>query len=513
MSPSPVFLIGAGPGRLDFLTLRAHHLLQTADVILYDALIDAAVLSLASDTCEQVYVGKRGGQPSLPQPEIDAMLVDYAQQGKRVVRLKSGDPFVFGRTSSEIQALKAAGLPFEVVPGISSALAAPLFAGIPLTDPAMSRGFAVMSAHDLDALDWTSLATLETLVFLMGARHLETLVERLMGHGRSPDTPIAIIRWAGHPQQHIWDGTLESIVHQVARQPLSPAVIVVGQVVALRPFLQSDVSVSSPPTLPLINQTILVTRAARQSGSFRHMLEAQGATVLELPALDITPPSSWDALDGAIAQLSKFQWLILTSSNGVEAFFERLLTQGKDARSLAGLKIAVVGKKTASSLSSYGLQPDYVPPNFVADSLVAHFPEPLTHQHILFPRVETGGREILVQEFSAAGAMVAEVPAYESGCAKTLPDSIRQALESQHIHVVTFASSKTVRCFHHLLENNGVSPVAVVSNVCLASIGPQTSETCRELLGRVDVEAGEYTLDGLTAALVQWATKSPDPKS
>lgn len=234
------YLVGAGPGRSDYITLRGWRLLQQADTVLYDALIDPALLSEVSATCDCICVGKRGGQPSLKQPEIDALLVKTCQEGKQVVRLKSGDPFVFGRTTSEIQALKQAGIPFEVVPGISSALAAPLLAGIPLTDPVMSRCFAVLSAHEPEALDWDSLAALDTLVILMGTRHLDWMVAALLERGRSPHTPVAILQWAGHPQQQIWEGTLANIGQIVARQSLSPAVILVGEVINLRPFLQTD---------------------------------------------------------------------------------------------------------------------------------------------------------------------------------------------------------------------------------------------------------------------------------
>jgi len=558
MPSGSLFLVGAGPGSLDHLTLRAAALLQTAEVVLYDALIDPALLQLVPEGCDCICVGKRGGQPSLTQPEIDAQLVALGRQGKRVVRLKSGDPFIFGRTTSEIQALKAANLAFEVVPGLSSALAGPLLANIPLTDPVISRCFAVVSAHEPDALDWASLAGIDTLVILMGTRHLDHIVERLLGQGRSPQTPVAIIRWAGHPQQQLWDGTLASIAQQVARQSLAPALILVGQVVALRPYLQpilpTDLSppaspnssnadqqefynqpnvvsllrslaaVPPSPIRPLTHCTVLVTRATGQASHFTQLLEAEGATVLELPTLEIAPPTSWEGLDGAIAQLSRFDWLILTSSNGVDFFFQRLLERGQDTRALAGIKIAVVGKKTAASLRQYGLQADFIPPDFVADALVESFPEPLAALNILFPRVESGGRELLVQAFTEAGASVVEVPAYRSGCTQSLPPALQQALETQQIQAITFASSKTVRCFHQLLSQllsqqssqqssqqlsqQGLTLEALLAPVCLASIGPQTSETCREYFGRVDLEAAEFTLEGLTAALVKWASVS-----
>jgi uroporphyrinogen III methyltransferase/synthase len=527
-----VFLVGAGLGDVAYLTVRSHQLLTQAEVLVYDALVDAQLLQLVSSQCRKFDVGKRGGKPSTPQAEINQLLVEQCQQGKQVVRLKSGDPFIFGRSSSEIQALIAAGCPFEVVPGISSALAAPLLAGIPLTDPVMSRGFAVVTAHEPEALDWETLARMETLVILMGGRYLDKIVQHLQRHGRSHQTPIAIIRWAGCPQQYIWTGTLADIVEQTTGVSLSPVVIVIGEVVGLRDYMRSPEreaniqesaaslkfgKTQSQPgsftSTPLAGKTVLVTRSAGQSSEFSTLLQQQGANVIEMPALVIGPPSSWEALDNAIAHLSDFDWLILTSSNGIDYCFERLLAQGKDARALAGVKIAVVGKKTAATLKQRGLQPDFIPPDFVADSLIEHFPEPLSKLKVLFPRVETGGRDVLVNELIAEGAQVTEVAAYQSSCPPQMAPAALDALQKQTVDVLTFASSKTVKHFFQLLETS--LPTAdqefpttqsTLQNVCIASIGPQTSITCRQLLGRVDVEALEYTLEGLTQAIVHWAT-------
>ncbi|HEY9645879.1 MAG TPA: uroporphyrinogen-III C-methyltransferase, partial [Chroococcidiopsis sp.] len=413
-----VYLVGAGPGRTEYLTLQARQRLAAAEVLIYDALVDEALLSLVPDGCLRVDVGKRGGGQSTPQAEINRLLVDYCLQGKRVVRLKSGDPFIFGRCTAEIGALRDRHCDFEVVPGLSSALAAPLLAHIPLTDPVLSRCFAVVSAHEPDALNWEALSLLDTVVILMGGRQLEEIVHQLGKHGRSPQTPVAVIRWGGHPEQQVWTGTLATILHETAHQSLSPAVIVVGDVVRLRPYLEGNAPLDAstadenshpldlPPDLPperstspvisapLAGKTVLVTRAAGQTGQFTALLAAQGARVVEMPVLEIGPPSSWAALDGAIADLSRFDWLILTSTNGVEYFFERLLAMGHDARALAGLKIAVVGQKTAQVLQQHGIRADFIPPNFVADSLVETFPvSPMAGLNILFPRVETGGRE------------------------------------------------------------------------------------------------------------------------
>lgn len=502
-----VYLVGAGLGTVDSLTVRAHQLLLNAEVLIYDALVDAQLLTLVSPTCLKLDVGKRGGQPSRTQAEINQLLVEYGQQGKRVVRLKSGDPFIFGRTTSEIQALQAAGCEFEIIPGLSSALAAPLLAGIPLTDPVLSRGFMVVTAHEPNELDWQALARFETVVFLMGGRTLPEIIEQLIRHGRSPLTSIAIIRWAGTSQQQIWTGQLHNILAETLGESLSPAVIVIGEVVKLRQYLQiSNSSLTMcdlAVTQPLAHQRILVTRSAGQSGEFTELLQQQGATVIEMPTLEIGAPTSWEGLDQAIANLSDFNWIVFSSTNGVEAFFERLAVQHKDTRSLAHLKIAVVGKKTAASLQQHHLIPDFIPPDFIADSLVAHFPDSLPGQKILFPRVESGGREVLVKEMTAKGSEVVEVAAYESRCPDAISASALAALKQQQIDMITFASSKTVRNFHHLLEAAGG---ADLTSVKIASIGPQTSQACYQLFGRVDIEAIEYTLEGLVQALIQAQT-------
>lgn len=532
-----VYLVGAGPGDVAYLTVKAQQLLAQAEVLVYDALVDSQLLELVPENCRQFDVGKRGGRPSIKQGEIDRLLVEQCQQGKKVVRLKSGDPFIFGRCTSEIQALIAANCDFEVIPGISSALAAPLLAGIPLTDPVLSRCFAVFSAHEPDQLDWQALACMETLVILMGGRHLGEIVQRLQRYGRSLKTPVAVIRWAGHPQEQVWTADLANIVDVTAGVNLSPAVIVIGEVVGLRPYLQSSdldrkvsvkqglkSSIHDLPSetaitvttnssrsrqsqfsicdrhLPLAGKTILVTRSVGQSSQFTELLEQAGATVIEMPALEIGPPSSWEALDNAVVQLETFHWLILTSTNGVDRFFERLTAQQKDARALANLKIAVVGKKTAQKLKEYNLQPDFIPPDFVADSLVANFPEALAGKKVLFPRVETGGREVLVQELTAKGAVVVEVPAYQSQCPSSVPPDAFDAIQDKAVDIVTFASSKTVQCFHQLVTAS--LPPDALDGVCIASIGPQTSQTCQQLLGRVDVEAEEYTLEGLIQSII-----------
>lgn len=527
-----VDIVGAGPGGLAYLTLAGKYLIEQAEVLIYDALIHPETLTLVAKKCLCLSVGKRGGQPSTPQSRINQLLVEYCQQGQRVVRLKSGDPFMFGRTSAEIQALQAAHCSVKVWPGLSSLLAAPLLAGIPLTDAQCSSSFAVLSGHDLENINWPAIAQLETLVIMMGTRLLSEIVDRLRLQGQSGERPVAIIRQGGWSQQRVWTGTLATIVSQVQGESLSPAVIVVGEVVTLRSSLREASAVDaamieailqetrasqlllsplvtmSDASLPLAGQTILVTRSAAHAGDFCDRIAAAGASVLEMPALEIVPPSSWDALDRAIANLEQFHWLILTSANGVNYFLERLLAQGKDVRSLSTLKIAVVGRKTAQALEHQGLQADFMPPSYVADSLIEHFPQQkMKELKFLFPRVETGGREALVAQFTNQGASVTEVPAYQSQCPSSISSPVLWALQTQRIDAITFASSKTVQYFCQILEQaasaKGQNWLQWIENAQIVSIGPQTSLTCEQWLGRVDLEATEYTLEGLTQTLIE----------
>ncbi len=497
-----VYLVGAGTGNLGYLTVRGQQLLSRAEVLIYDALVDWQLLSLVPDDCLKIDVGKRAGKTSTFQSQIDRLLVDYCLQGKQVVRLKSGDPLIFGRISEELKALNKNNCSYEIIPGISSILVAPLLAGIPLTDKNLSRCFAVISGHQPEILDWQALAKIDTLVIVMGAHSLATIVSLLITHGKPETEPIAIVCHCSRPEQEIFEGTLTDIVEKTQNIALAPAVIIIGKVVSLRDL---DRLQSSTSTLPLSGKTVLITRAAEQSSQFSGLLRERGASVIEMPALAITPPSSWKELDRAIVNLNNFHWLILTSANGVNYFFDRLATLGKDLRALGNIKIAVVGKKTAAVLQKYHLQPDFMPPDFIADSLAENFPESLIDRQILFPRVETGGREVLVKELTAKGARVTEVAVYQSRCPDRIDNLVWQALQERRVDLVTFASSKTVKNFVTLIArelDSDTKVKTILNSISIASIGPQTSQTCRELIGRVDIEAEEYTLEGLTEAII-----------
>lgn len=540
-----VFIVGAGIGGVAYLTVRAEQVIKNAEIIISDALVDPEILNIAAPQAHCIIAGKRGGQESVKQATINQMLVQYCLEGKQVVRLKSGDPWIFGRSLPEILALQAAECAWELVSGISSAIAAPMLAGIPLTEMATSSCFAVMTGHDLERLPWEAIAEIPTLIILMGTQNLVAILAKLQ-ISKGDNMPVAIVRWCGRRDQQVWTGTIANIQSQLPTESLSPAVIIIGEVVKFREqltptnlnflnfnslnFNSLNFLKSMPQeTLPLQGKRILVTRAASQASQFRDLLIGQGADVIEMPTLAILPPSSWELLDRAIANLHSYHWLILTSANAVEHFFDRLHHAGKDSRSLFALKIAAVGRKTAEVLDRYGIIPDLVPTDFVADSLGDalldnHFKEQrhqdslnqdsinqdascyiLNGKKILFPRVQSGGREVLVEQLQENGAVVDAVPAYESGCPAHIDADALAAIQTQQIEAIAFASSKTVKHFCQLL--NGVTSSEVwqewLKDVKIASIGPQTSATCHELLGRVDVEAGEYTLDGLATAIAK----------
>jgi uroporphyrinogen III methyltransferase/synthase len=539
-----VFIVGAGIGGVEFLTVRARDLICAAEVIISDALVDRTLLDLAPPQCNCIIAGKRGGQESIKQAEINQMLVDYCLQGKRVVRLKSGDPWIFGRSLPEISALQAANCVWEVVAGISSAIAAPMLSGIPLTEVEASSCFAVMTGHDLDRLPWDAIAQIPTLVILMGTNNLSGLLAKLQ-QGKSGETKIAIIRWCGRPEQQVWTGTLTDIQSKLPKGSLSPSVMIIGEVVKFheqfscpdRKLLEnyvlqdlasspvkstlastslsqrwlSDVEASvdlEKEKLPLQGKRILVTRAATQASQFTDLLTSQGFEVIEMPTLAIVPPSSWEMLDQAIANLVNYDWLILTSANAVDSFFGRLRESGQDSRALHSLKVAVVGRKTSELLANYGILPDLLPTDFIADALVDAFLDSnhvLIGKKLLFPRVESGGREVLVEQLQQHGASVDAIPAYESGCPEAIDPVALAAIQDQKLNAIAFASSKTVKYFCQLLDLVATKETwySWIATVKIASIGPQTSKTCNELLGRVDCEALEYTLDGLAEAISQ----------
>ncbi len=488
MALGHVYIVGAGirgglwpvADHREGLTLEAAAIIDQAEIILVDDLVSPAVW--AGSEAEIVPVGKRGGRVSTAQVAINQLLVTYAQHGKRVVRLKAGDPGLFGRLWPEIEALQAAAIPFTVVPGLSSALAAPLLAGLCLTEKSQSRQVLICSGHEEQP--WSALVAIDTLVFLMASRNLPQICAALMAAGKPPATPVWVVQESGR-------GRLRgSLAHPPPGH--SPCVIVVG-----------DVPHWTPVPQPLANQTVLITRA--QASGLRAQLQQLGARVLELPTLVITPPTSYAALDAAIQQRSLYDWLILTSANAVTAFWERLTEAGLDSRALAGIQVAVVGDKTALALQAKGISPDFVPREFVAAALAQELPS--TPQRVLFPRVEQGGRDALVQGLQARGAIVDEVAAYDSRCPERADLGIVKALKAGEVNIVTFTSSKTVRYFWQLVQAAGITAADIPT---IAAIGPQTAATCIELWGRAEIVAEAYTLEGLVLAIAssQTITKS-----
>ena len=495
-----VSLIGAGPGDPGLLTLQGAASLAAADIVVYDYLANPALLAHARPEAEQIYVGKRASAHTRTQDEINTVLVEQAQSGRRVARLKGGDPFVFGRGGEEALALVEAGVSFEVIPGVSSAVAAPAYAGIPITHRGLASSFAVITGHEdptkgKSAMDWQHLAAgVDTLVFLMSVGHLAQIVEQLIAHGRPAETPVAIVRWATMPSQETVTGSLSDIVEKVQAVDLKPpAVTVIGQVAALRERLRWF------EDRRLFGHRVLVTRTREQASVLSARLRDLGAETVELPTIRIAPADDWAPLDGAIGKLSTFDWIIFTSINGVRFFWERLARAGLDARVLHGIQLAAIGPATAGALEAHGLQPDYVPGEYVAEAIAAGL-SGICGQRVLLPRADIS-RPALADLLREAGADIVEVTAYRTLRAKTEPGELRDLLDG--ITAATFTSSSTVRNLAAMAQDAGLELARALNGAVIACIGPITAQTARELGLAVHIIATEYTIDGLVKALVQ----------
>ena len=493
-----VYLIGAGPGDPGLLTLKGKRCLEIADVIAYDALANPRLLLYAKPGAELIYVGKRGGAHTLPQEEIGRLLVERAQAGKTVARLKGGDPFIFGRGGEEAEELQAAGVPFEVVPGVTAAIAAPAYAGIPLTHRNFTSSVAFVTGHEDptkadSGIAWDKLATgVGTLVFFMGVGQLPEIVGRLIEHGRKPETPIALVRWGTRADQEVVTGTLATIVER-SQGMKPPAIIIVGEVVRLRDRLRWV------EAKPLFGKRILITRAREQASVLAERLEGAGAEVLECPTIRIVPPDSWEPLDVAIGRLRSYAAVLFTSANGVRFFWERLLTQQKDARELAGILVGAIGPATAAALMDRGVRADVVPKEFRAEALAGLFSaDRLDGKRILLARAAEG-REVLPEELARKGAQVDVVPAYRTLKGLEDPAPIRAMLEAGQIHAVTFTSSSTVKYFVELI---GADTAELLRKTVVASIGPITTETASRYGIAAQVVPNDYSIPALTDALV-----------
>jgi uroporphyrinogen III methyltransferase/synthase len=495
-----VSLIGAGPGDPGLLTLRGAEVLAQADVVVYDYLANPALLSHARPDAERIYVGKQAGSHTLSQEEINVLLVERGLAGRRVARLKGGDPFVFGRGGEEALALVEAGVPFEVVPGVTSAVAAPAYAGIPVTHRGLASSLAIVTGHedpakDETALDWEHLASgVDTLVFLMGVGNLPRIVKELVAHGRPASTPAAVVRWGTLADQQTVSGTLADIVDGVRAAGLKPpAVTVVGEVAGLRDRLRWF------EDRPLFGQRVLVTRTRQQAGALSLRLRALGAAALELPTIRIVPPDDWAPLDSAIAGLSRTDWIVFTSANGVGFFWERLRAAGLDARTLHGVRVAAIGPATAAELEAHGLLADYVPGEYVAEAVAAGLGD-VRGLRVLLPRADIA-RPALATLLRQGGAEVVEAPAYRTLRPEMDPGELRELLSG--ITVATFTSSSTVRNLAEMAQEAGLDLPAALERTLVACIGPVTAETAREVGLAVHLVAEEYTIDGLVEALTK----------
>ncbi len=503
-----VYLIGAGPGDPGLITVKGQECLRQAEVVVYDYLANPAFLEQAPAAAERIYVGKTKGCHHTPQEQINALLVARAKAGKTVARLKGGDPYVFGRGGEEALVLARAGIPFEVVPGVTAGFAAAAYAGIPLTHRDFTTSLGLVTGHEdpakkLSSLDWEKLATgVGTLVFYMGMANLPLIVEQLVAHGRPAKTPVAIVRWATTPRQQTLTATLGDVVEKVHVAGIKPpAVIIVGEVVSLREELRWF------DKRPLFGRRILVTRTAEQAGSFAALLEAQGAEAVACPLIEIVPPSSWDELDAELARLDETDLLILTSVNAVDAFFGRMIATGRDLRALHGVVVVAVGPKTAAAIEARGLRPDLVPADYRAEGVVALLRERgVAGQRVLYPHAELA-RELIPKELAAAGAVVAAPLAY-----RTIPPvgggaRLRELLTAGDIDVVTFTSSSTVENFMALA---GEGAVELLRRVTVASIGPLTTKTAERYGLQVAVEPIASTLEAMTAAMVDYFRNRQD---
>ncbi len=502
-----VYLVGAGPGDPGLITVKGLECVRRGDVIVYDYLADDNLLAEAGEDAEIIYVGKKGGDHTLSQEGISRLLVEKALEGKNVVRLKGGDPFIFGRGAEEAEELWEAGIPFEVVPGVTSAIAAPAYAGIPLTHRSHTSSVAFVTGHEdptkeVSSVHWEKIATgVGTLVFLMGMRNLLNITKNLMDNGLKADTPVALVRWGTTALQETLVGTLEDI-DQKARKAgfTAPVIIVVGSVTHLREKLNWY------EHKPLFGKSVLVTRTRKQASQFAMLLAEAGARVIEFPTIRIVPPESWEELDAEIKDLQNYQWVIFTSANGVINFRQRLTACGMDARHLKGIEVCAIGPGTASEVEErLGFRPDLVPEEFRAESVVEAFekidPEGLK---ILLPRAEIA-REILPDKLREMGADLKVVTAYRTEIPTGGGGKLADMLENGEVDMVTFASSSTVENFVEIAGKELLKRIK--DSVAVACIGPITAEKAISCGLKVDVQPREYTIPALAEAIIEYYQK------
>ncbi|PHR25195.1 MAG: uroporphyrinogen-III C-methyltransferase [Desulfotalea sp.] len=502
-----VYLVGAGPGDPGLITVRGKSLLERAEVVVYDYLATTKLLKHVPADAELIYVGKKGGvKHTYTQEEINQMLVDHAQAGKVVVRLKGGDPFIFGRGGEELEELYAAGVAFEVVPGVTSATAAATYAGIPITHRDYTASVTFITGHEdptkkSSNINWEKLATgAGTLVVYMGIKNLPTIVENLIKHGRDPKTPVAVVRWASTPEQRSVVGTLETITDVVKNADIKPpALIIVGEVVNLRD------TIDWYEKRALFGKRIIVTRTREQASELVLGLEEYGANCLEYSTINIVPVESYDAFDEELERLKEYHWILFTSLNSVKYFFKRLYEKGMDARDLNGPDIAVVGKSTADLLLTYGLNADLIPSTFTGEGLAESLlDQGVEGRNIFIPRAKQA-REILPETLRGAGAQVTVTPVYQNCPVEGDKATIRAEFTDHKVDMITFTSSSTVRNFLTLLDaENQEELQQLLQGVKIAAIGPITAKSVTDNGLEVHVQPDQFTITDMVDAVVDY---------
>lgn len=494
------YLVGAGPGDYKLITLKAVDCLKKADVVIYDRLANKRYLDFAKEGSELIYVGKASSCHALPQDQINKLIVQKAKEGKTVVRLKGGDPYVFGRGGEEAEELRQEGIPFEVVPGITSAISVPAYAGIPVTHRDFVSSVHIITGHEkpeknVSGVDYEKLAKIEgTLIFLMGLGNLPNICTNLIKYGKGPDTPVAVISKGTTPAQKKVVGTLSDIEELVGRvKLLPPSIIIVGEVVRLHDKLDWF------GKRPLSGKRILVTRTRNQASSLAEKVEDLGGEVYVFPTIKILEPEDFTEIDEKLAEIHAYHWLIFTSVNGVEGFLRRLKTIKKDIRSLQGVKIGAIGSATGAALAERGIIADFIPEEFQAEALAAGLKEKIkAGEKVLLPTADIA-RKLLEEELKAHGAMVEKIDLYRTIPGEGDRDLLVEWLANKEIDIVTFASSSTVKNFMKILGKENLS---LLDDVKVACIGPVTRGTAEELGLHVAICAEEYTVDGLVESLL-----------
>jgi len=504
------YLIGAGPGDPSLLTLKGKAILERADVVIYDYLASETLLQMTRPDAERIFVGKMAGNHAMKQEDINALLVKKTREGNCVARLKGGDPYIFGRGGEEAEALFAAGLPFEEVPGISSAIAAPAYAGIPLTHRGYASSVTIITGHENadkpeSVHNWDALAgSASTLVFVMGMKNLPNIASNLIKAGLDPKTPAALIHWGTTPRQRSLVASLIDLPQAAIDKGFTnPSVIVVGSVVSLRDSLNWF------EKQPLHGVNVVVTRAREQASDLAIQLEERGAQVLLFPTIEISPLQDTALLSTSIAQISSYDWLIFTSVNGVQAFFNQAYATNHDARCLSGVKVAVIGSATAKALQKYGIKADYVPEKYIAESLAKGLCElGMQGKRVCLARA-LEARDILPETLQQAGASVDIIPVYETRPANHRRDEVLAHLEAGTLHAITFGSSSTVRHFF-----DQISPETLRKHTlpCFVCIGPITEKTLEEYGFKADAMPDAYTIPAMVQA-IEKAFSTPQTKA